>query len=127
MNKHTLNFLFKSQSSFIYVKVFNYDSFNLNQILLIRSRNLDLNPGPKKSSSLTFFHRNLNGIAARDSAKISLIQSYAMSYNTDVIFLFETFSDSSTEAGDPKINIPGHNSLCSDRLSNTKRGGVYVL
>ena len=75
MNKLSLTFLIESQSSFNYVKVFNYDSLNLNQILLIRSGDVELNPGPMKSSSLTFFHWNLNGIAANDFAKISLIQS----------------------------------------------------
>ena len=122
MNKISLNFLVKSQSSFTYVKVFNYDSFNLNQILLIRSDDVELNPGPKKSSSLAFFHWNLNGIATHDFAKMSLIQSYAMSYNTDIIFLFETFLDSSMEASDPNINISGYNSLRSDYPSNTKIG-----
>ena len=34
MNKLSFNFLVKSQSSFTYIKVFNYDSFNLNKILL---------------------------------------------------------------------------------------------
>ena len=84
MNKLSLNFVVKSQSSFTYIKAFNYDSFNLNQILLIRSDDVELNPGPKISSSLTFFHWNLNGIAAHDFAKISLIQPYTLSYNTDI-------------------------------------------
>ena len=35
--------LFKCQSSFTYIKIFNYDSFNLNQILMIRSGDIDLN------------------------------------------------------------------------------------
>ena len=79
-----------------------------NKILLTRSGDVELNPGPKKSSSLTFFHWNLNGIAARDFAKISFIQSHALSYNTDIIFLSETFLDSSIEANNPKLNIPGY-------------------
>ena len=32
MNKLSLNFLVKIQFSFAFIKVFNYDSFNLNQI-----------------------------------------------------------------------------------------------
>ena len=66
---------------------------NLTQILLIQPGDVELNPGPKKSSSLTFFPWNLNGIAAHDFAKISLIQCYALSCNTDIIFLSETFLD----------------------------------
>ena len=89
--------------------------------------NVQLNPGPKKSSSLTFFHWNLNGIAAPDFAKISLIQSHALSYNIDIIFLSKAFLDSSIEANNPKLNIPGYNLLRSDHPSNIKRGGVCMF
>ena len=85
-----------------------------------------MNPGPTKSSSLTFFHWNLNGIAAHDFAKISLIQSHALSYNIDIIFLSETFLDSSIKTNNPKLNIPGYNLLRSDHPSNIKRGGVCM-
>ena len=88
MNKLSL---IKSQSSFTYIKVFNYDSFNLNQTLLIRSHDVKLKPDPNKSSSLAFFNWNYNGIAALDFTKISLIQSYGLSDNTDIQFLSKTF------------------------------------
>ena len=94
---------------------------------MIRSGDVELNPGPNKSSSLTFFHWNLNGIAAHDFSKISLIQSHALSYNIDIIFLSETFLDSSIETNNPKLNIPGYNLLQSDHPSNIKRGGVCMF
>ena len=94
---------------------------------MIRSGDVELNPGPNKSSSLTFFHWNLNGIAAHDFSKISLIQSHALSYNIDIIFLSETFLDSSIETNNPKLNIPGYNLLRSDHPSNIKRGGVCMF
>ena len=72
-----------------------------------------MNPGAKKSSCLPFFHWNLNGTAAHDFAKISLIQSHALSCNIDIIFLSETFPDSSIETSKPKLNIFGHNLLRS--------------
>ena len=127
INKLSLNFLVNSQYSFIYIKVFNYGSFNLNQILLIRSGNVELNPSPKNSSSLPFFHWNLNGIATHNFAKISFIQSYGLSYNIDIIFLTETFLEFSIEVTDPNINISGYNSLRSDHPSNTKRGSVCMF
>ena len=86
-----------------------------------------MNPGPKKSASLTLFQWDLNGIAAHDFAKISLIQSYALSCNTDIIFFSETFLDSSIEASDPNINISGYNSLRSDHPSNIREGGVCMF
>ena len=48
---------------------------------------------------------NLNGNAVHDFAKASLIQSYTLSYNTNIIFLSETFLESSIEVSDPNINI----------------------
>ena len=86
-----------------------------------------MNPGPKKSSSLSFFHWNLNAIAAHDFAKISLIQSHALFYNIDIIFLSEKFLDSSIEANNPKLNIPGYTLLRSDHPSNIKGGGVCMF
>ena len=127
MNKLSVNYLVKSQSSFTYIKVFNYGSFSLNQILLIWSGDVESNPGPKKSASLTFFQWDLNGIAVHDFAKISLIQSYALSCNTDIIFFSETFLDSSIEASDSNINISGYNSLRSDHPSNIREGGVCMF
>ena len=64
---------------------------------------------------------------AHDFAKISLIQCYAMSYNTDIIFLSESFLHSSVEANDPNISYLGYNSLRFDNPSNTKRGGVCLF
>ena len=59
--------------------------------------------------------------------ELRLIQSYALSYNTDIIFLFDTFVHSSAEASDPNINISGYNSLRSDHPLNTKREGVRMF
>ena len=110
-----------------YIKPFICTSCIWNKILLIRSGDIELNPVPKKSSSLTFFHWNLNGIAAHDFSKISLIQSHVLFYNIDIIFLAETFLDSSIETNNPKLNIPGYNLLRSNHPSNIKRGGVCMF
>ena len=58
---------------------------------------------------------------------MSLIQSHALFYNIDIIFLSETFLDSSIETNKPKLNIPGYNLLRSDHPSNIKRGGVCMF
>ena len=94
MDKLSLNFLVQIQSTFTYIKVFNYDSFNLNQISLIWSGDVELNPDTKKSSSLTFFHWSANETAAHNFEKISLIQFCESLYDTDIIFLSETSLDS---------------------------------
>ena len=94
---------------------------------MIRSGDVELNLGPKKSSSPTFFHWNLNGIVAHGFAKISLIQSHALLYNIDIIFLSETFLDSSIGTNNPKLSILGYNFLRSDHPSNIKRGGACMF
>ena len=87
-----------------------------------------MNPGPKELSSLAFIHWNLNRIAAHDFAKIYLIQFYALSYNTDIIFLSQIFLDSSIKASDANINVSGYNSLPFDHPSlKTKRGRVSMF
>ena len=126
--KSSLNYSVSCRFSLLtYIKPFICASCIWNKILLIRSGDVELNPGLKKSSLLTFFHWLLNGIAAHDFAKISLIQSHALSYNIDIIFLSETFLDSSIETNNPKLNISGYNLLRSDHPSDIKRGGVCMF
>ena len=125
--KSSLNYSVSCRFSLLtYTKPFICASCIWNKILLIRSGDVELNPGPKKSSSLTFFHWNVNGIAAHGFVKISLIQSHALSYNIDM-FLSETFLDSSIKTNSPKLNIPGYNLLPSDHPSDIKRGGVCIF
>ena len=57
---------------------------------------IEVNPGPKYSS-LTFCHWNLNGLAARNNIKISLLQAYAAQDNCDIICLSEAFLYSSIQ------------------------------
>ena len=98
-----------------------------SQMRLLHLGDVELNPGPNKSSSLSFLHWNINRIAAHDFSKLALIQSHAASHNTDIIFLSETFLDSTTEVNDPKINIPGYNLLRCNHPSNLKRAGVCMF
>ena len=94
--KSSLNYSVSRRFSFLtYIKSFVCTSCIWNKSLLIRSGDVELNPGPMKSSSLSFFHWNLNETAAHDFAKTSLIQSHALFYNINIIFLSETFLDSS--------------------------------
>ena len=58
---------------------------------------------------------------------IYFIQSYALSYNTDLILLSETFLDSAIEASDSNNNISVYSSLRSGHPSNTKRGWVGMF
>ena len=64
--------------------------------LLFRCGDIEENPGPKYSS-LTFCHCNLNDLTARNSIKMSLLQAYTTRHNYDIIYLSETFLNSSIE------------------------------
>ena len=84
--------------------------------LLYCCGDIEINPGPQKSS-LTFCHLNLNGIAAHDFGKISLIQGYITDRNIGIICLPETFLNSSLNKKDDRLKIEGYNLIRSDHPS----------
>ena len=87
--------------------------------------NIEINPGPKQSS-LTFCHWNLNGIAAHDFIKISLLQGYTTDRNFDIIWFSETFLNSSLYREDDRLKIEGYNLIRSDNPGGLKKGGVCI-
>ena len=93
--------------------------------LLMQCGAIEVNPG-LKYSSLTFCHWNLNGLTAYDNIKISLLQAYVTQYNCDIIFLSETFLNSSIQNYDDRIKIDGYNLIRSDHPTDSKRGGVCI-
>ena len=73
---------------------------------------IEIIPGPKQSS-LTFCHWNLNGIAAHDFIKISLLHGYITDCNFDIICLSETFLNSSLDRDDDRLKIEDYNLIRS--------------
>ena len=53
-------------------------------LFLLRSGDVETNVGPKKSSVMEFCHWNLNGLAAHDFLKVSLIEALITTYNIHV-------------------------------------------
>ena len=86
------------------------------------------NPGPKCNSNQSFSicHWNLNSITAHNYLKISLLRAYISLHNLDLVFISETYLDSTTALDDENLAITGYNLLRSDHASNSKRGGVCV-
>ena len=76
---------------------------------------IQINPGPKQSS-LTFWHWNLNSIAAHDFIKISLLQVYSTDQNFHKICLSETFLNSSLDREDARLKIEGYNLIRPENL-----------
>ena len=95
------------------------------QNLLACCGDIEENPGPK-CSSLTFCHWNLNGLTARDSTKISLLQANITHRNYDIIPLTGTFLNSSILSNDNRIKTAGYNLIRSGHPSDLEKGGVCI-
>ena len=62
-----------------------------SKILLVNSGDIETNPGLRKSSPIKFCHWNLNGLAAHDFIKVTLIEAFISTNNFDILCLSETF------------------------------------
>ena len=98
----------------------------IKNFLLLKSGDIESNPGPRKSSTLKFCHWNLNGLAAHEFIKLSLLEGYINVNDIDIICLSETFLDSSIPIDDNRLSIPGYLMMRADHPSNTKIGGVRL-
>ena len=100
---------------------------NFKHLLLLLSGDIEINPGPKRSSNITFCHWNLNDLAAHDFIKVPLVEAFITSNNFDLVCLSETFLDSTIPNDDVNIQINGYSLLRADHLNNIKRGGVCII
>ena len=98
------------------------------RLALIISGDIECNPGPENihNQNLSLCHWNLNGIAANNFIKISLLEAYNSIHNFDVICISETFLDSDYSIDDQRLSIKGYVMIRSDHPSNTKTGGVCI-
>ena len=96
---------------------------------LIISGDIETNPGPNNldDQNLTICHWNLNGLAANNYVKISLLEAYNTVHNFDIICITETFLDSDNSSDDQRLSLEGYIMIRSDHPSNTKRGGVCIF
>ena len=77
---------------------------NFKHLLLLLSGDIEINPGPKRSSNITFCHWNLNDLAAHDFIKVPLVEAFITSNNFDLVCLSETFLDPTIP--NDEVNIP---------------------
>ena len=99
---------------------------NLFQSLLVCSGDSEINSGPKTKTQTSFCHWNLNGLAAHNFTKFSLLQALSVTHDYDINCLSETFFDSSVSNEDERINIKGYNLLRSEHPSIRKRPDVCM-
>ena len=93
----------------------------LLKLLVICCSDVESNPGPKKQLQISFRHWNLNGLAAHNFSKLSLLQAIYVSNNYGLICLSETFLDPSIDSSNERITIKGYNLLPADHPSNRRR------
>lgn len=61
--------------------------FARQKILLLKSRDIESNPGPRNNSTLKFDYWNLNGLNVNEFCKLSPIETYNNVNDIDVICL----------------------------------------
>ena len=68
----------------------------LCSLLIMLSRDVEINPGPKKKDKecLSICHGNLNSISAYDYPKLFVLNSYNSLHKFDIIYLCETYLNS---------------------------------
>ena len=110
-----------------YVLIYLFFDIIFSEILSVNSGDIETNPGPRKLSPIKCCHWNLNGLAAHDFIKVPLIKAFISTHNFDILYLSETFLDSTIDFNDGNINIGGHFILRADHPTNSKRGGVYIF
>ena len=64
---------------------------NLKALLLLLSRDIETNPGPKRSSNIKFCHWNLNGLTAHYFIRVPLVEAFITSNNFELVCLCKTF------------------------------------
>ena len=91
------------------------------------SGGIEKNFGPKRKSNQSFsiFHWYLNSITAHNR-QISLLRAYISLYNFDVVYIWQTYLDSTRALDDKNLEIARYNLLRTGQASNSKRSGVCV-
>ena len=119
------NYLSRFSQTLTYILLYYLYVDYINETILLSCGDIENNPGPTKSN-LSFCHWNVNGIAAHDFVKVSLIEAFITTNDYDIMCLSETFLDSQTNIDDNRLDINGYNLLRADHPSGTKRGGVCM-
>ena len=96
-------------------------------MLLVCSGDFEINVGPKTKNQILLCHWNLNGLAAHNFTKDSLLQDLSVTHDFDIICLSETFIDSSISNDDERINIKGYNIQQEDHPSKKKEEAFICI
>ena len=93
------------------------------------SGNIEENPGPRSMSSDSLsicYDGNLNSIPTHNFIKLPLLHAYISVNKFDIIYLSETFLDSSISSNGDNLEVPGYTVVPTDNPNNTKGGGAWI-
>ena len=124
--KNVYRCFYRKLTAVIYMSNQRFYCKLISLALIICSGDIETNAGPKKNTKVSFFHWNLNGVAANNFSKLSLLQAMAITHDQGIICLSQTFSDSWFNSLDNRINIERYNLLREDRPNDTKGEGVCM-
>ena len=111
--------------NFLLISVFLHCLY-IKDFLLLKSGDIASNPGPPKSSALMFCLWNLNGLAAHEFIKLSLLEDYINVNDIDIICLSEAFLDSSIPIDDSGLSVPVYSMMGLWAVSKVE-GLAHVL
>ena len=92
--------------------------------LLFKCGDIETNPRPTDTKSLSICHWNLNGISTNCYIKLSMLEAYNALHKYDIICISETFLNFTHMNNDPDLKLQGCELIRSDHPSNSKRGAV---
>ena len=95
-------------------------------ILLIGD--VEINPGPRQNTDKAFSicHWDLNSLLAYNYNKLFLLRAYIGVHKFDVIFLSETYLDSTVASIEENWEVTGYNLVRFDHPLNTNGGEVCL-
>ena len=87
-----------------------------------RSRDIEENPGrtPNSSECLSICNWNLNSISAHNFIKLSLLRAYISINKIDIIYLSESYFDSSISSENDNLELPEYNLVAQIILLTSK-------
>ena len=85
-------------------------------LLLLKHRDVEINPGPKKKETRFFSCLHWNSILAHN--KLTLLEAYNTIHQYDILCISETYLDSSVAIDDITLSLQGYNLARSDHPSN---------
>ena len=94
-------------------------------LLLLKHGDVEINPGQrKKKQDLFLVYININSILVHN--KLTLSQAYNTIHQYDILYISETFLDSSISNDDTTLSLSSYNLARSDHTVNTKRSGACL-